>query len=173
MTDLEGAYKEIGPRIVGYLTSTGTDEASAFDLLHDAFERIVSRGVRPGDDIRSLAFTTARNLRANKVRDESRVSLMERPEDVDTRTTDGLAATEETDRLYLRRRIARALASLAPVLRETYTLYHIGGLGVKEVAAATGATENLVKVRLYRAKCALRRELSDPPGSYSSKTSGH
>ena len=82
---LEAAYNETGPKIVGYLVATGSDEATARDILHDAFARMVARGEKPGDDLCALAFTTARNLRANRVRDDSRLSVVERPEDLDNR----------------------------------------------------------------------------------------
>ena len=158
---VEAAYREVGPKIVGYLVATGTDEATARDILHDAFARIVARGERPGDDLCALAFVTARNLRANKARDDSRLSVVERPEDLDERTTDGLRETAATDVAYLRARLAAALAALPDALREAYTLYQVGERSVREIAEIAGVTENLVKVRLYRAKMALRKELSD------------
>ena len=158
---VEAAYREVGPKIVGYLVATGTDEATARDLLHDAFARIVARGERPGDDLCALAFVMARNLRANLLRDGSRLSVVERPEDLDERTTDGLRETAATDVAYLRARLAAALAALPDALREAYTLYQVGERSVREIAEIAGVTENLVKVRLYRAKMALRKELSD------------
>ena len=158
---VEAAYREVGPKIVGYLVATGTDEATARDLLHDAFARIVARGERPGDDLCALAFVTARNLRANLLRDGSRLSVVERPEDLDERTTDGLRETAAADVAYLRARLAAALAALPDALREAYTLYQVGERSVREIAEIAGVTENLVKVRLYRAKMALRKELSD------------
>ena len=158
---VEAAYRAVGPRIVGYLVATGTGEATARDILHDAFARIVARGAKPGDDLCALAFATARNLRANRTRDDSRLSVVERPEDLDTRTTDGRQATETADSAYVRRRLAAAFAALPEALREAYTLYQVGGRGVRAIAGILGITENLVKVRLYRAKIALRKELSD------------
>ena len=159
--EIERAYREVGPKIVGYLVATGTDEAAARDILHDAFARIVARGTKPGDDLCALAFAAARNLRANRARDDSRLSIVERPEDLDKRTTDGRQATAAADVAYLRRRLDAALFSLPDALRETYTLYQIGERSVREVAELTGITENLVKVRLYRAKQALRKVLFD------------
>lgn len=159
--EIERAYREVGPKIVGYLVATGTDEAAARDILHDAFARIVARGAKPGDDLCALAFAAARNLRANRARDDSRLSIVERPEDLDKRTTDGRQATAAADVAYLRRRLDAALFSLPDALRETYTLYQIGERSVREVAELTGITENLVKVRLYRAKQALRKVLFD------------
>ena len=158
---VEAAYREVGPKIVGYLVATGTDEATARDLLHDAFARIVARGERPGDDLCALAFVMARNLRANLLRDGSRLSVVERPEDLDERTTDGLRETAAADVAYLRARLTAALAALPDALREAYTLYQVGERSVREIAEIAGVTENLIKVRLYRAKMALRKELSD------------
>ena len=109
---VEAAYREVGPKIVGYLVATGTDEATARDLLHDAFARIVARGERPGDDLCALAFVMARNLRANLLRDGSRLSVVERPEDLDERTTDGLRETAAADVAYLRARLTAALGEL-------------------------------------------------------------
>ena len=150
---VEAAYREVGPKIVGYLVATGTDEATARDILHDAFVRIMRRGARPGDDLCALAFATARNLRANRTRDDSRLAIVECPEELDTRTTDGREATmASADAVYLRARIAASLATLPDVVRETYTLYQIGERSVREIAEITSVTENLVKVRLYRAK---------------------
>ena len=158
---VEAAYRAVGPRIVGYLVATGTGEATARDILHDAFARIVARGAKPGDDLCALAFTTARNLRANRTRDDSRLAVVGRPEDLDVRTTDGRQATAASDIAYLRARITAALATLPIALRETYTLYHIGERSVREIADLSGVTENLVKVRLYRAKKSLRELLRD------------
>ena len=115
---VEAAYREVGPKIVGYLVATGTDEATARDLPHDAFARIVKRGVQPCDDLCALAFATARNLRATRARDDSRLAVVENPEDLDTRTTDGLQATAASDAEYLRRRIVAAMATLPDALRE-------------------------------------------------------
>ena len=86
---------------------------------------------------------------------------MESPETLDTRVADGREATAASDVVYIRRRISEALSGLPDALRETYTLYQIGERSVREVAEMTGASENLVKVRLHRAKAELRKTLSD------------
>ncbi len=175
---LETAYREAGPRIVGYLVATGTDESAARDLLHDAVLRVarqlqeradfaaVGEGRAPArpseseDNIPALLFTTARNLRANLVRDNSRVALVESvPEN--SAMVDSRKAMTPSDADYVRRRISDAMAALPAALREAYTLYQIAELSVREVASMTGASENLVKVRLHRAKKALRKALSD------------
>jgi DNA-directed RNA polymerase specialized sigma24 family protein len=46
-------------------------------------------------------------------------------------------------------------------LREAYTLFQIAELSIAEIARETNTTENLVKVRIHRAKGKLRELLSD------------
>lgn len=169
--DLARAYGDAGPKIVGYLVATGTDEATARDLLHDAVARVErwlllrgaghARAPAPGRNLAAILFATARNLRKNLVRDQRRMSVVESPEELDRRTVDGRRTTAASDADYLRRRIAAALVSLPVAHREAYTLYQIGERSVREVAALTGASESLVKVRLFRAKKALQAALAD------------
>lgn len=169
--DLERAYSETGPKIVGYLVATGTDEATARDLLHDAVARVAKRTAGHGraegcDDIPALLFTTARNLRANRVRDDARLAFVDEVRD-DCDSSDnggGPAPLLRSDAAYLRRRLRDALKELPPALRETYVLYQVGGRSVREIAELTGAGESLVKVRLHRAKLSLRKLLDDVKG---------
>jgi len=166
--DLERAYQEAGPKIVGYLVATGADEATARDLLHDAVVRIMrrmnERSEREADNLPALLFTAARNLRKNRVRDDARLTFVDEVRDDDCGLAgeggDG-AAYFVADPVYVRRRLKSALARLPDALRETYTLYQVGERSVREVAEMTGASENLVKVRLHRAKTSLRRLLGD------------
>lgn len=167
--DLERAYSETGPKIVGYLVATGTDEATARDLLHDAVAKVAKRSVGRGrtegcDDIPALLFTTARNLRANRVRDDARLAFVDEVRDGSADNGGGPAPLLPSDADYLRRRLRDALAELPPALRETYVLYQVGGRSVREVAGLTEAGESLVKVRLHRAKLLLRKLLDDVKG---------
>ena len=58
-------------------------------------------------------------------------------------------------------RIEKALAQIPPLLREAYTLFQIGELSIREIAHETGVSENLVKVRIHRAKEKLQPLLAD------------
>ena len=166
--DLERAYQEAGPKIVGYLVATGADEATARDLLHDAVVRIMRRmnewSEREADNLPALLFAAARNLRKNRVRDDARLTFVDEVRDDDCAASgEGAEAptSPSVDADYLRRRLKAAFARLPDALRETYTLYQVGERSVREVAEMTGASENLVKVRLHRAKTSLRRLLGD------------
>ena len=160
---LEAAYGAAGPKIVGYLVATGTDEATARDLLHDAVVRVARwlEGNRSeADDLSAMLFKTARNLRANRVRDDARIDFVGDARDGGPQQAVGPGASA-SDAEYLRCRIAAALRELPDVLRETYVLYQVGERSVREVAEMTGAGEGLVKVRLHRAKKLLRKSLAD------------
>ena len=52
-------------------------------------------------------------------------------------------------------------ADVRPLVREAFSLFQISELSVREIARITGATENLVKVRVHRAKQKLRELLAD------------
>ena len=168
---LESAYNAAGPGIVGYLVATGTDEATARDLLHDAVVRVEKRlegdatksAGRDVEGLSALLFATARNLRANRVRDDARIDFV--ADVVDGAGGANVAAPPAgevpSDALYVRRRICAALRELPDALREAYVLYQVGGRSVREVADMTGASESLVKVRIHRAKNSLRKSLAD------------
>lgn len=159
---LESAYNAAGPKIVGYLVATGTDEATARDLLHDAVVRVQKRlaGSQPGiHDLPALLFAAARNLRANLVRHDARIEFVGEVRE-DARQPAEDARPSASDAAYVRGRICAALRELPAALRETYVLYQVGERSVREVAEITGASENLVKVRIHRAKNSLRKSLA-------------
>ena len=68
-----------------------------------------------------------------------------------------------------RRHVAHVVVAAVPaqvpclLLRDevTYTLFQIGELSIREIAHETGVSENLVKVRIFRAKEKLREILAD------------
>ncbi len=51
--------------------------------------------------------------------------------------------------------------SVQKLLREAFTLFQVGELSIREIAHETGASENLVKVRIHRAKQKLQVLLAD------------
>ena len=60
----------------------------------------------------------------------------------------------------LRRVLDAAVATLPPTLRSVFVLRDIEGLSTAETAEALGLTETNVKVRLHRARLALRERLT-------------
>lgn len=159
--NIEKLYGEIAPKLTNWLVSTGSSYADACDLVQDVFLKIWKMKDDLRDDesaVSGLAFTIARNLRKNAWRDNSRLKFTDELPEVPVEQEMQLF---DSERATLRKRISDALAQLPPILREAYTLFQIGEMPIKEIAAQTGVTENLVKVRIFRAKQKLRELLAD------------
>lgn len=79
------------------------------------------------------------------------------------------AATEEESPLHAleqkrtRERLYAALRQLAPAQRSVLALSYLSELSLAEVAAIEGIGMSAVKVRLHRARLALREVLESPP----------
>ena len=160
--NMEMLYKEIAPRLTNWLVSSGSSYHEACDLVQNTFLKIwkMRDDLRGNDsDISGLAFTIARNLRKNLVRDNSRITFVEEIRDEDAGTVGPV--TSASDAEYLRRRLSEAFSKLPPILREAYTLFQTGQMSIRDIANQTGGSENLVKVRIFRAKEKLREILSD------------
>jgi len=63
---------------------------------------------------------------------------------------------DEAHRLEMRRVLERAVDGLAPALRTVLVLADVEGMSGPEISDALGATEEAVRVRLHRARRALR-----------------
>ena len=159
---VEEHYRAIAPKLTNWLVATGSPYDDACDLVQRAFLKIWEMR----DDLKDcdaavagLVFTIAKNLRKNAWRDDAKIAF------VDEIHEDAAGATQPapspSDAAYLRDRIQAALAQLPPLLREAYTHFQVGELSIREIAHETGATENLVKVRIHRAKQRLQVLLSD------------
>ena len=160
--NIEEIYKTIAPKLTNWLVSTGSTYHEACDLVQNTFLKIWKmRDDLRGDDsdVSGLAFTIARNLRKNLARDDARLTFVDEIKDEDGGSTG--PAQSPSDAEYLRRRLSAAFAKLPPVLRDAYTLFQVGELPIHEIARQTGVSENLVKVRIFRAKQKLQEILSD------------
>jgi len=160
----EDLYGNIAPRLTNYLVSSGSSYAEACDLVQDVFLKIWNMREDLNDSeesVSGLAFTMARNLRKNMFRHDSRITFTDTiPEDSEP-NVDNTKAITSSDAAYLRQRLNKAFAALPPTLREAYTMFQVGGLSIKEIAHETGVGENLVKVRIFRAKEKLKPLLED------------
>ncbi len=172
---IEEHYNAIAPKLTNWLVATGSPYHEACDIVQNTFLKVwkMKDDLRDNDAaVSGLVFTIARNLRKNLARDNARLTFV--PEIRDPDDSESGEPSVQPDNLtvqpsrnttsdidYLRRRLTEAFAKLPPILREAYTLFQIGELSIREVAAQTGVTENLVKVRVHRAKQKLRELLAD------------
>lgn len=163
---IEEHYNVIAPKLLNWLVASGSSHAEANDLVQETFLRIWRMRDDLSDDpsaVSGLAFTTARNLRKNLWRDNARLTFVDEIRDGDAGAAppDELPSEAEERRAELREQLTAAFAKLPPALRDAYTLFQVAGLSIREIAAQTGASENLVKVRIFRAKNKLREILSE------------
>lgn len=167
-------YNAIAPKLTNYLVSSGSDYHDACDIVQNTFLKLWKMRDDLRDDpaaVSGLAFTIARNLRKNLARDNSRLVFVGEIRDPDEADSDlprpvepqtvPPPATLASDAEYLRERLNEALGKLPPILREAYTLFQVGEMSIREIANQTGVSENLVKVRIFRAKEKLREILAD------------
>ncbi len=155
-------YAKLAPRLLNWLVATGSEHAQACDIVQETFLKIwgMRDSLRESEEaVSGLAFTIARNLRKNEIRDSRRMVITgEIPEDAAVSAEPGASPS---DIEYLRRRLVAAFAQLPPLLREAYTLFQIAEMSISEISRATNASESLVKVRIHRAKNKLREILAD------------
>ena len=161
---VEEHYRALAPRLTNWLVATGSPYGVACDLVQETFVKLwkMRDDLRDNDAaVSGLVFAIARNLRKNMARDDRRIVFMEEIREEDAGATSGEPPAASDDLALLRSRLRKAFADLPPMLREAYTLFQVGELSIREIARETGVSENLVKVRIHRAKEKLRVLLAD------------
>lgn len=157
---IEALYADLAPKITNYLIANGTPYHAACDLVQETFLKLWKMRDDLQDDLHALsglAYTIARNLRTDAIRRGKFVVYEAELRDEDTQDP----APSPSDAAYLRTRIRSAFNQLPPLLRDTYALFQIAELPVRDIARITNVTEALVKVRVFRAKERLRVLLKD------------
>jgi len=131
----------------------GLDHDTSLDLVQDAFVRAFDRleDCRDGASYRAWLFRICRNLCLDELRNVRRLSVpLSTIENADDMEDPRVAENEMT--LTLR----AALERLPQALREAFLLKHDAGYTYEEVAQITEATPSAVKMRVQRAREALR-----------------
>ena len=160
---IEEHYNAIAPKLTNYLVGVGADYHAACDIVQETFLRLWKKRDELLDDpaqVSGYVYTIARHLWTDRLRKQARETLQEEIKDEDAGAVMP-SDSSPSDARYLRRRLNDALAQLPPLVREAFSLFQISELSVREIARITGATENLVKVRVHRAKMKLRELLAD------------
>lgn len=156
-------YDKHAARLVNWLVASGTDYGTACDIVQETWLRLWRcRGQFQDRDVPAAwLFATAHNLRTDHWRTSRHQDLhgdVRLVRDQDGREP---ACEDNHPDVLLRRRLLCELAKLPEDQRMAYTLFQVGGNSVREIAALTGASENLVKVRIYRARKKLQSLLAD------------
>ena len=135
----------------------GLDHDTSLDLVQDAFVRAYDRleDCRDGASYRAWLFRICRNLCLDELRNVRRLAVpMSTVEDADAMEDTRVAEDELT--LTLR----AALDRLPHSLRQAFLLKHDAGYTYEEVADITESSPSAVKMRVHRAREALRAFLT-------------
>ena len=126
----------------------------AEDLTQEVFLRVV-RGLDSYEERSrqtSWVFRIARNVLSDRLRSQARA-----PIDAPVRDA---AALAQPALQALASALDQALLRLVDEEREAFLMREVGGLGYREIAEATGSTPDGARMRIYRARLALREALA-------------
>jgi RNA polymerase sigma-70 factor (ECF subfamily) len=144
-------YERYKSPLLGFLVNrTGNDRATAEDLLHATFERIIKyrESWGGGQSFRAWAFTIARNVHYDHCRKTGRMPLTDTSE-LQTVAAEPVASDAGPD-------CGAALAALPDNYRVVVELAWKRDMKYAEIARILGTTESNVKVRMHRACKRLR-----------------
>ena len=129
------------------------DTSLAEDLTQEVFLRVV-RGLEAYDERSrevSWIFRITRNVLVDRHRARARS-----PQDGSLQDA---AVISRPATQVLTTILDEALARLPDEEREAFLMREVGGLGYHDIAEASGATPDAVRMRIYRARLALREAL--------------
>jgi RNA polymerase sigma-70 factor (ECF subfamily) len=144
-----------------YGRGLGLEHDTALDLVQEAFVKAYARRdqCREADKIQSWLFRIFRNAMLDWARNVRRTEV--RILDVDEPADGG----DFAERHALREAIGAALAALPPILREAFLLRHELGHSYEEIAEIAGTSLSAAKMRVVRAREALREALDPDYGN--------
>jgi RNA polymerase sigma-70 factor (ECF subfamily) len=156
-------YDAIAPRVYAYLLRQTRDESVASDLLQQTLLQMIrNRGsYLHGSPVLPWAFAIARRLfidafRRRKTDALSNSRAVAEDDRVANEAPDEAAATQQ-----VAHRIQATLNRLPESQRVAFELLRIEGLSHEDAARVLGVTVSAVKLRAFRAYCALRAVLAE------------
>jgi len=144
--------------IYRHASGMGLDHDTSLDLVQDAFVKAYMSLAECHDPahFRAWVFRIGRNLCLDHLKNVRRMSVpMSQLSGIEN-IPDRDDSAEDIDRT-----LREALLQLPPVLREAFLLKHDAGYTYDEVAELTNASPSAVKMRVHRAREALRAFLID------------
>ncbi len=149
-----------------YGLALGLDGDTACDLLQDTFVRAWDRlrQCRDRERVRAWLFRIFRNAMLDWRRDIRRTEV---PIDAVAEPGEG---EDWLERHALQDAIGAALAALPPILREAFLLRHDAGHSYEEISETAGISLSAAKMRVVRARDALREALDPDYGAAAQPT---
>ncbi len=165
-------YRRYNARLLSYIESlVGRDDRAADDLFQETFLRLFRERTRhqaaPGAPIRNVGgwlFRVARNLTLNHIRSAKYLADFPGNNDEILFTTVEEAHAElfgdAWDEESLLRAVRSVVDTLPSGLREVFMLREVNGMSYEETAEIVGCTEEAARMRMSRARSAIRRALA-------------
>ena len=146
-----------------YLERRIGDRALAEDILQDAFAKIVSRPDQAPDDeaIVPWFYRTLRNAAIDQFR---RRGAANRAYEAFARELETSDTPSEEMEAEICGCVARLATTLKPEYAEALTAIEIGGTPVKDFAEQKGLSSSNAAVRVFRARAALRKRVTESCG---------
>jgi len=146
--EVERLYAQYGPALVAFACSILNDRASAEDVLHQVFLKLLERSVLAPEDPRTYLYRAVRNTALNVQRTRSRrVELASQPPWFEATSGDSSEAIA----------LEQAVKELPSEQREVIMLRVWGGMTLEEAAVILEIPANTVASR-YRYGLAKLRE---------------
>ncbi len=151
-------------RFLSFLTRRVGNPSDAEEILQAAFVKSVEKSdsIRDGETVVAWFYRLLRNAVIDhyRHRDAERRAL---------KRLAGMSTDTETPEPDFERAICQCVNDLLPTLKEDYSALlrrvDLEGASIAEVATETGMTANNTRVKLHRARTALRKQLELSCGS--------
>lgn len=156
---LADLYRSEGPRLQRYLAARLGSAASAGDIVHGIFLRIIERGISWRGDPAAYLSRAARNAAIDHLRSEGRHrDLLGRimPEQMSAQVPGAEEVIVAREALA---RLEQALAALPDRRRHVFLLSRVHGRSYAEIARAMGISERMVAKHMARAVMACQQAL--------------
>jgi RNA polymerase sigma-70 factor, ECF subfamily len=166
---LNGIMDRWKARLTGYLIRLTGSEAIAVDLAEETFVRVYGNRFRyrPSGTFSTWLFAIASNLARQHIRWQLRhpTISVDTPAGASGEMLESVQATDPDPRARLEgaeraKAVRRAIAELAPDLREALILFIYEEMSYEQIAAIQRCSSKAVETRLYRARAMLRKKLA-------------
>jgi RNA polymerase sigma-70 factor (ECF subfamily) len=162
--DVLGTLLENHRAFLGYLTRRVGDRALAEDLLQDAFAKTLARPdqVPDGEALVPWFYRTLRNAAIDRFR---RQGAADRALEAFARELEAEEAVPDETRHEVCQCIGRLATTLKPEYAEALQAIEVEGQPVKAYAERRGLTAGNAAVRVFRAREALKRRVTESCGT--------
>ncbi|QDX80649.1 hypothetical protein B9N43_04950 [Denitratisoma sp. DHT3] len=154
--------------LIRFLKSRLGSEHDAQDVAQDAIMRLYQRRTQLFDqDLRSLLFTTAKNITIDRFKEQKR-SLLDHSEAAQERLSIVEDETASPERIAIARqelgRIGQLIADLPGKCQMAFINYKIDEMEYGEIAEKMNLTESMVRKYVLRALAHCARQLAEREG---------